>query len=54
MNIPRKQHKVVILDVESYDDLHLDQLDWHKLLNLEGSEQVSVKIKEPYESLLHN
>lgn len=52
MKIPQKQRKIIILDVESYDDLDLERMDWHKLLKLEGSERVHVKIKEPYENLV--
>ena len=36
----------VILDIECYDDLDLDSLDWKDLLDLEGDETVDISIKD--------
>lgn len=36
----------ITLDVECYDDLDLDSLDWKDLLDLEGDESVDVSIKD--------
>jgi len=34
------------MDIECYEDLNLEDMDWNDLLGLEGDESVSVKIKE--------
>jgi hypothetical protein len=36
----------VTLDIECYDDLDLEDLDWKDLLQLEGDERINVTIKE--------
>lgn len=36
----------VTLDVECYDDLDLEDINWRDLLQLEGDEEVDVSIKE--------
>ena len=36
----------VTLDVECYDDLPLEDMDWKEVLGLEGDENVHVNIKE--------
>ena len=36
----------ITLDVECYDDLDLDSLEWKDLLDLEGDESVDVSIKD--------
>ena len=36
----------ITLDVECYDDLDLEELDWNEFLGLEGDENVNVSIKE--------
>ena len=36
----------ITLDVECYEDLDLQDLDWQELLGLEGGETVDVTIKE--------
>jgi len=36
----------VTLDIECYDDLDLDSLDWKDLLELEGDESVDISIKD--------
>jgi hypothetical protein len=36
----------VTLDVECYEDLELEDLDWSNLLGLEGDEDVNASIKE--------
>ena len=45
--VAHKRQVQVTLDVECYDDLDLENLDWNTLLDLEGDEKVHyVKIKE--------
>jgi hypothetical protein len=41
----------VILDIECYDDLDLDDINWREVLDLEGDENVHSSIKEfdPFE-----
>jgi len=39
----------VTLDIECYEDLELEQLDWREILDLQGDETVDVTIKEPAE-----
>ena len=39
----------VTLDIECYEDLELEQLDWREVLDLQGDETVDVTIKEPAE-----
>jgi len=36
----------VTLDIECYDDLYLEDLDWQDLLELEGDESVDVNIQQ--------
>ena len=36
----------VTLDIQCYDDLDLDQIDWTDVLDLQGDESVDVTIKE--------
>ena len=36
----------VTLDIECYDDLELEDLDWREMLDLQGNENVHVTIKE--------
>ena len=36
----------VTLDIECYDDLYLEDLDWKDVLELEGDETVHVTIKQ--------
>ena len=36
----------VTLDIECYDDLELEDLDWREMLDLQGNENVHVSIKE--------
>ena len=36
----------VTLDIECYDDLELEDLDWREVLDLQGDENVQVNIKE--------
>ena len=36
----------VTLDIECYDDLELENLDWREVLDLQGDENVNVNIKE--------
>ena len=39
----------IVLDLEAYDDLDPQEIDWHDLLKLEGDENVFVSIKEDEE-----
>jgi len=41
----------VTLDIECYDDLDLDDMNWHELLQLEPNEFVQSRVKEfdPFE-----
>ena len=42
-------HKRIIsvtLDIECYDDLNLEDINWNDILGLEGDENVNVNIKE--------
>ena len=44
--IAQKRHVRIILDVECYDDLDLENTNWKDLLDLEGDEDIYVSIKE--------
>lgn len=44
--IAQKRVVSVTLDIECYDDLDLEDLDWRELLQLEGDESVHVNIKD--------
>ena len=49
-----QKHRVQItLDIECYDDLDVQDMNWRELLQLEGDEKVYVKVNEidPYEML---
>lgn len=46
MPTAQKRRVIVTLDVECYDDLDLHDINWKDVLNLEGDEDVHVKIKE--------
>lgn len=48
--IAQKRLVRVTLDIECYDDLDLEDIDWREALQLEGSERVDCTIKEfdPY------
>ena len=36
----------VTLDIECYDDLELEEMDWRDILDLQGDEKVDVSICE--------
>lgn len=36
----------VTLDIECYDDLNLENINWNDILGLEGDENVDISIKE--------
>ena len=36
----------VTLDIECYDDLNLENINWNDILGLEGDENVNISIKE--------
>jgi len=44
--IAQKRLVRITLDVECYDDLNLEDLEWQDLLELEGDETVDVTIKD--------
>ena len=42
-------HKRIIsvtLDIECYDDLNLENINWNDILGLEGDENVDISIRE--------
>ena len=41
-----KRQVRVTLDIECYDDLDVENMDWKELLELEGDEEVYSSIKE--------
>ena len=43
----RKRIVSVTLDIECYDDLDLENIDWRDILTLEGDENVDITIQEP-------
>jgi len=44
--VTQKRLVQVTLDIECYDDLDLDDIDWHELLQLEPNESVHSSVKE--------
>lgn len=44
--IAQKQRVQVILDIECYDDLNFREINWEKVLGIEGDESIAVTIKE--------
>jgi hypothetical protein len=42
----RKRIVSVTLDIECYDDLDLESINWNDTLGLEGDEKVYISIKE--------
>jgi hypothetical protein len=44
--IAQKRRVQVTLDIECYDDLDLEDLNWRELLDLQGNEDVHVNIKD--------
>lgn len=44
--ISQKRLVRVTLDIDCYDDLDLERLDWQEMLGLEGDESVHVTIKD--------
>jgi hypothetical protein len=44
--IAQKRLVRVILDIECYDDLDLEDLDWRELLELQGDETVHSTIRD--------
>lgn len=48
--LAQKRQVQVTLDIECYDDLDLQDMDWRDLLELEGDEKiVNINIKERYD-----
>jgi len=43
---PNKKQLQITLDLECYEDLNVDDIDWRKVLRLEGDETVYYNIKE--------
>ena len=46
MPIAQKRLVRVTLDIECYDDLDLERLNWADILDLEGDESIHSSIKE--------
>ena len=46
MTIAHKKLVRVTLDITCYDDLRLEDMNWHELLQLEGDEDVDYDIKD--------
>ena len=44
--IAQKRLVRVTLDIECYDDLDLENMNWQEMLELEGDENVHVTIKD--------
>jgi hypothetical protein len=44
--LAQKRLVQVTLDIECYDDLDLEDLNWRELLQLEGDESVHSRLKE--------
>lgn len=44
--IAQKRKVLVTLDIECYDDLDLEDLNWRELLDLQGDEDVHINLKE--------
>jgi len=44
--IAQKRKVRVTLDLECYDDLELQDLDWKEILGLEGDEEVHYSIED--------
>jgi hypothetical protein len=42
----QKRRVIVTLDIDCYDDLDVDNVNWKDLLELEGDEDVHVNVKE--------
>jgi hypothetical protein len=42
----QKRRVRVTLDIECYDDLNVEDLDWKEILGLEGDEEVHSSVKE--------
>ena len=43
---PKKKQLQITLDLECYEDLNVNDIDWRKVLRLEGDECVYCNIKE--------
>jgi len=46
MYMPTKRTVRVTLDIECYEDLDLEDMDWKDLLGLEGDENVHTSIRD--------
>jgi hypothetical protein len=44
--IAQKRRVRVILDIDCYDDLNLEDINWREVLQLEGGEEVHSTIKD--------
>jgi len=44
--LAQKRLVTVTLDIMCYDDLDLDNVNWHELLELEPNEDVNCRIQE--------
>jgi len=46
MSVTHKRLVRVTLDIECYDDLDIEDLNWRELLDLQGDEDIHVNIKD--------
>ena len=46
MTIAHKKLVRVTLDITCYDDLHLEDINWREVLDLQGDEEVYSTIKD--------
>jgi hypothetical protein len=46
MPTAQKRRVIVTLELECYDDLDLDAMNWSDILSLEGDERVHASIKD--------
>ena len=44
--LTHKRLVTVTLDIECYDDLELDDINWRELLQLEPGEDIKYRVKE--------
>jgi len=44
--LTHKRLVTVTLDIECYDDLELDDINWRELLQLEPGEDIKCRVKE--------
>lgn len=47
--LAQKRRVRVTLDIECYDDLNVEDVDWADILDLDGDECVHAQIKDSYD-----